>query len=103
MAGRSCCRKETDLPLRHVYGEDVIQAIMRLASSGTGIGRAYNISQDETISLQGFLEGLADMMGRPFRSVRLPREKLNEAGLLPGCSPFSDPWMSSVDNHAKQN
>ncbi len=66
-----------DLPLRHVYGEDVIQAIMRLASSGTGIGRAYNISQDETISLEEFLKALADRMGRPFRSVRLAREKLD--------------------------
>jgi len=87
-----------DLPLRHVYGEDVIQAIMRLASSGTGIGRAYNISQDETISLEEFLAALGNVMDRPVRSVRLPREKLEEAGLLPGCSPFSDPWMSAVDN-----
>jgi nucleoside-diphosphate-sugar epimerase len=88
----------TDLPLRHVYGEDVIQAIMRLAPTNTGIGLAYNISQDETISLEEFLGALANVMGRPLRSARRPREKLYEAGLLPGCSPFSDPWMSSVNN-----
>src|SRR5450755_4633779 len=35
------------LPLRHVYGEDVAQAIVRLAASDLGNGCAYNIAQDE--------------------------------------------------------
>jgi nucleoside-diphosphate-sugar epimerase len=38
--------QEVDLPLRHVYGEDVVQAILLLARSGAGKGRAYNISQE---------------------------------------------------------
>jgi nucleoside-diphosphate-sugar epimerase len=87
-----------DLPLRHVYGEDVVQAISRLAGSDTGRGRAYNLSQDETVPLEEFLATMAELAHKRLRVVRLPRERLNEAGLLPDCSPFSDPWMSAVEN-----
>jgi nucleoside-diphosphate-sugar epimerase len=86
------------LPLRHVYGEDVTQAIMRLAESGLGRGCAYNIGQDETLSLEQFLEMLAELMHRPLKIARVPREMLDQRGLLPDCSPFSGRWMSSLDN-----
>ena len=51
--------------LRHVYADDVLQAIMRIIETGLGKGHVYNIPQEETLSL---------------------------------CSPFSDPWMSELDN-----
>jgi nucleoside-diphosphate-sugar epimerase len=86
------------LTLRHVYGEDVVQAIVRLARADGGKGQAYNISQDETVLLEEFLRMLAECVQRPLRLARVPRGKLKEAGLLPGCSPFSDPWMSALDN-----
>ena len=86
------------LPLRHVYGEDVIQAIKRLAQSDFGRGEAYNIGQDETLSLEEFLVMLAEFVRAPLQLARLPREQLNSAGLLPDCSPFSGTWMSSLDN-----
>lgn len=86
------------LPLRHVYGEDVTQAIMRLAENDLGRGRAYNIGQDETFSLEQFLEMLAELMHRPLKIARVPREMLDQHGLLPDCSPFSGRWMSSLDN-----
>jgi nucleoside-diphosphate-sugar epimerase len=90
--------QEADLPLRHVYGEDVVQAILRLARTGAGKGRAYNISQDETVSLEEFLGTVAELTHARLQIVRIPRGKLNAAGLLPDCSPFSDPWMSALDN-----
>ncbi len=86
------------LPLRHVYGEDVTQAIMALLGSDKGRGAAYNIAQDETFSLEEFLQLLARLAQRPLKLIKLPRETLDRAGLLPHCSPFSDPWMSSLDN-----
>ena len=92
-----------DLPLRHVYGEDVILAIMLLAGTKIGIGQAYNISQDETVSLEEFLRTLADLTPSALRTIRMPRRKLDEVNLLPGCSPFSDPWMSSVNNSRGKN
>lgn len=90
--------KGEGLPLRHVYGEDVTQAIRRLAKTETGKGRAYNIGQDETLSLKEFLELLAEVMECPLKVVRVAREELEREGLLPDCSPFSGRWMSSLDN-----
>ncbi|HEV2388285.1 MAG TPA: NAD-dependent epimerase/dehydratase family protein [Candidatus Acidoferrales bacterium] len=86
------------LPLRHVYGDDVVQAVLRLARSDTGMGRAYNIGQDDTLSIDEFLPLLASLARRPLRIVRLPRERLEAERLLPACSPFSDSWMSCLDN-----
>jgi nucleoside-diphosphate-sugar epimerase len=89
---------EDGTPVRHVYGEDVVQAIVRLAESKLGKGCAYNIGQDETLQLNQFLELLAETMHCPVKIVRVPREVLNREGLLPHCSPFSGRWMSSLDN-----
>jgi nucleoside-diphosphate-sugar epimerase len=89
---------EDGAPVRHVYGEDVVQAIMRLAESEKGKGCAYNVGQDETLSLVQFLELLAEPMHCPLKVVRMPREELNREALLPHCSPFSDKWMSSLEN-----
>jgi nucleoside-diphosphate-sugar epimerase len=89
---------EDGAPVRHVYGEDVVQAITRLAESEKGKGSAYNIGQDETLSSVQFLELLATTMHCPLKIVRVPREELDREGLLPHCSPFSGKWMSSLEN-----
>jgi nucleoside-diphosphate-sugar epimerase len=86
------------LPLRHVYGGDVIRAILRLAETDAGMGCAYNVSQDETVTLEEFLELLAGMMSARFSIVRVPREELERRGLLPFASPFSGRWMSELTN-----
>src|ERR1044071_1270597 len=85
-------------PVRHVYGGDVVQAIMRAAENDLSKGCAYNIGQDETLTLAEFLELLAGLMHCPLKIVRVPREELNRQGLLPHCSPFSGLWMSSLEN-----
>ena len=50
-------------PLRHVYGDDVVRAILALLARGPGRGEVFNISQDETISLSAWLAMLADCAG----------------------------------------
>jgi nucleoside-diphosphate-sugar epimerase len=87
-----------DLPVRHVYGDDVVQAITRLTTGELGKGRAYNIAQDDTLTLEQFLELLAETVHRTLKIIRVPREELDGAGLLPDCSPFSGQWMSSIEN-----
>ena len=89
---------EGGAPVRHVYGEDVVQAIARLAESERGKGCAYNIGQNETLSLVEFLELLAATMHCPLKIVRVPGEELDRESLLPHCSPFSGKWMSSLEN-----
>ncbi|HEY2114254.1 MAG TPA: SDR family oxidoreductase [Candidatus Angelobacter sp.] len=89
---------EDGAPVRHVYGEDVVQAIRRATENDLSKGCAYNIGQDETLSLVEFLELLAATMHCPVKIVRVPREELDREGLLPYCSPFSGKWMSSLEN-----
>lgn len=86
------------LPLRHVYVDDVAMAVRKIVESGAGKGRAFNPSQDETISLEDFLGAVAGMVNRNVRILRLPRAILEQAKLLPSCSPFSGTWMSELDN-----
>jgi nucleoside-diphosphate-sugar epimerase len=89
---------EDTAPVRHVYGDDVVQAITRLAESEQGKGCAYNVGQDEALSLAEFMELLAATMHCQLKIIRVPREELDREGLLPHCSPFSGKWMSSLDN-----
>ncbi len=86
------------LALRHVYGGDVVRAITAALKTESAAGRAYNIAQDETLSLEEFLSLLAGIAGCPLRLRRVGRDALERRGLIPDCSPFSDPWMSELDN-----
>lgn len=86
------------LALRHVYGDDVVRAIMTAIHAGMGKGRAYNISQEETLSVQDFLTLLASIAGCELRLTQVDKALLEQSKLLPDCSPFSDPWMSELDN-----
>lgn len=85
-------------PLRHVYGGDVVNVVMALLQNGTGKGRAYNVSQDETLSIDDFLHLLGEVMGKKPDIRYIERETLEGRGFLPDCSPFSDLWMSELDN-----
>ncbi len=85
-------------PLRHIYGGDVVAAVAALLETSTGIGRAYNISQEETLNIEDFLSLLGDALGKPPRVEFVPRDVLAGQGFLPDCSPFSDVWMSELDN-----
>ena len=87
-----------NFPLRHIYSGDVVLAILRLLEQGGGQGRAYNISQDETVSLDAFLGMVGEYVGAKPKIVRVSRELLETQGFLPDCSPFSERWMSELDN-----
>ncbi|HWX53013.1 MAG TPA: NAD-dependent epimerase/dehydratase family protein [Verrucomicrobiae bacterium] len=91
------------LSLRHVYGEDVAKAAVALIESGRGKGIALNLAQDETTSLEEFLTMIAGILSVDFKTVKFPRTKLGSLKLLPSCSPFSDPWMSALDNSRSKN
>lgn len=86
------------LRLRHVYGGDVVRAIVDLTATDYGRGEAYNLYRDEEVSIEEFLGLLASMDGAELRIACVPRERLHRDNLLPGCSPFSGAWMSNLDN-----
>jgi len=89
---------EPDYLLNHVYALDVVDVIERLIESGEGKGQAYNISQDERVSHAEFLSLLADIMGSESHSLEVERSELAANGFMPDCSPFSEWWMSDLDN-----
>ncbi|MCL4256469.1 MAG: NAD-dependent epimerase/dehydratase family protein, partial [Anaerolineae bacterium] len=85
-------------PLRHVYTTDVVNVVMTLINMGIGKGKAYNISQDDTTSLHDFLMILGNLMGLEPQIQVVERRLLEANGFLPECSPFSELWMSELDN-----
>lgn len=89
--------------LNHVYGLDVVQVIANLIDGDPGQGKAYNIAQDEHISHADFLIALADIMGAQARMVSAKRSDLVAHGFLPDCAPFSERWMSALDNRLSKD
>lgn len=86
--------------LRHVYSADVVRIVTTLLGRGAGKGEAFNLSHDETVPFEDFLSlvvGLIPGAVRP-RVARVPSARLDEHGLMPACSPFTNPWMSEPDN-----
>lgn len=84
--------------LNHVDGLDVVKVIADMIEDGAAQGKAYNIAQDEHISHEDFLMVLAHIMGAPARMVTARRGDLVANGFLPDCAPFSERWMSALDN-----
>ncbi len=88
---------EHGLPIRHVYAPDVARVFEALTHTTVGLGRAYNLSQDRSLSLAEYFELLRDVTEISPNIVRVPRSELDELQLLPDCSSFSGTWMSELD------
>lgn len=84
--------------LNHVYALDVVTALHKLIDSGVGKGEAFNIAQDERVTLDEFLAILGNIMNVQPSLVHFKRSELEANGFLPDCSPFSERWMSELDN-----
>lgn len=87
-----------DFALNHVYALDVVSAIRRIIETGEGKGAAFNIAQNEHLSLDEFLSLMASIMEVDLHLLRVDRKELEANGFLPDCSPFSERWMSALDN-----
>ena len=92
-----------DYVLNHVYAPDVVSVITGLVDSGAGKGQAYNIAQDEHISHAEFLATLAGIMGAEAQTITAARSEMVAHGFLPDCAPFSERWMSALDNRRSRN
>ncbi len=84
--------------LNHVYALDVVEILAQLIDGGQGKGQALNIAQDERLSHAEFLSLLAEIMGTEARTLLVDRSELVISGFMPDCSPFSERWMSDLDN-----
>jgi nucleoside-diphosphate-sugar epimerase len=88
----------TGLPLRHVYVDDVAHLVLRLIDMKIAAGTAFNVSFGQSLTLDEFLSMLHGITASESGILKVKRERLVEAGLLPDCSPFSGKWMSELDN-----
>ena len=86
-----------------VYSGDIVEAIVGVVTASSGIGRAYNLAHDEMIYLEDFLALLGEVIGIEPVIRRVPRNVLDANGFLPDCSPFSDRWMSTLDNRLSKD
>lgn len=84
--------------LRHIYADDAVRAVTKIVEQGLARGKAYNISQEETSTLDEYLALLGGIMGVKPAVVRVKRDLLEANGFLPDSSPFSERWMSELDN-----
>jgi nucleoside-diphosphate-sugar epimerase len=85
-------------PMRHVYGDDVAKAVLKMIGRSITFGKAYNMTQFETPTLPEIISTLAAAMGARAKTVSIPKEQLIEAGLTPKMvSPLSTDWMSFLD------
>ena len=84
--------------VRNVYAGDVVNTILHLLDTRQGKGQVYNISQDETYALPELLDVIGDIINMEPHIQIVPRDLLKANGFLPDCSPFSDRWMSELDN-----
>jgi nucleoside-diphosphate-sugar epimerase len=90
--------QEAGPPLKHIDQRDVVTAIAKIIEGGLGRGEAFNLASDEGWTLDRFLAALGELVGVHADIVRRPRGELQRAGVFPGCSPHSNPWMSVLDN-----
>ncbi|HYO88115.1 MAG TPA: hypothetical protein VER79_05670, partial [Candidatus Limnocylindrales bacterium] len=84
--------------LRHIYAGDVVRAVRKIVEESLARGKAYNISQEETSTLDEYLTVLGGLMNTKPTVVRVKRDLLEANGFLPDSSPFSERWMSELDN-----
>ncbi len=85
-------------PLRHVFGDDVARIVAGIVERDSVPSHAYNLSQDETITIEEFVRTAKDVVGSTSELLRVPREQLEAERLMPECSPFSVRYMSVISN-----
>jgi nucleoside-diphosphate-sugar epimerase len=85
-------------PVRHVYAGEVARALAGLLGRESTFGQAYNLAQEETVTVSGLVAKLRDELGSAAEIVPVSTETLQQAGLEPrSVSPFSERWMSALD------
>ncbi len=87
-----------DVPLRHVYGGEVVRAITAILGRRDTFGEAFNLCQDETPTVREIIGMLAEILGASPTLVDVPTASLVAAGLTPSMvSAFSTRWTSFLD------
>jgi nucleoside-diphosphate-sugar epimerase len=80
--GRAIVVGRGDNALPFVYVTDVVDGLLRALDREEAVGNAYNITTDEPLTQQQFLEAVADELGVGPPRVHVPYRALYAAGYL---------------------
>ena len=91
--------------IQYGHVQDLARAMVMMAGNPHCIGQAYNITGPDAITLNGYLQMIASLMGREVRVVYLDyADVLEEAGSYRELLPF--PWqysrIASIDKAREQ-
>jgi dihydroflavonol-4-reductase len=79
-----------------VFVDDLVHGLTLAAQSEDAVGETIVLAGSEIVPTRQFIEGVAEALGKPLRSVNLPLTPLLLAALAceSGCRPFgiSPPW-----------
>ncbi|MBK8229690.1 MAG: epimerase [Candidatus Eisenbacteria bacterium] len=89
---------DPEAQVRHVYGPAVLRQIERLIDQPPTSSAAYNLAQEESVSVREVVRLIASRVGSKSRAAVVGREAMEEEGLDPvqACA-FSGRWMSCLD------
>jgi nucleoside-diphosphate-sugar epimerase len=87
----------------HVYQGDIVRTLASNLKNIVSIGEAYNLAQEETVSLRVFVLKAAEIMARKAELVDIPSQALRKMGLKENFSPFSSrrPFILDIDKARK--
>lgn len=83
--------------VRHVFVNDVVDAIISVLQVEQTRGKAYNLAAEEVLILSEFLQLAARLVERPLTLYRIPTTILQEKDISSQISPFSGRWISYLD------
>ena len=88
----------------HVYQGDVVRTIASNLLNPQTFGEVYNLAMEEIISLRGFIEIAAEIMGRQLEIVDIPSKLLQALPCGLSISPFSSrrAFVLSVDKARRE-
>ena len=81
-AGRALIVGRGGNALPFIYVTDVVQGLLRALDCEEAIGQAYNISNDQPLTQQEFLEAIAEELGAAPPRIHIPYRALYAAGYL---------------------
>lgn len=84
--------------VRQIYSSDVVRVIDKLMLNSTTYGEAYNLAQDDIVSIRELIDVAAEALGANPVYCVIDEELLRGVGLQPkDVSPFHGKWTSILD------
>ena len=66
--------------MQFVYVKDLVQACLRAMEEPDAVGEAFNVANDRAVTQAELIQALAAVAGKKANIVRVPRDRIIEAG-----------------------